>query len=130
MEFIFGGKSLLGFIAAKPLKNSQVSFPQPRVGDNRMSSGFRNLLSGLNRSPEVAAVKRSKIFPCKPFGQRLGLCQSSLSQRTVQMPLAYEFEIPLRLTMANYDHLSSLHHRTYVKRVKLKRQLKFCGYQY
>jgi len=111
MKLIFVGKSLTDLVPAKALKDSQMSFSQTRVGDNRMSRGVRNLLSGLNRPPQIATVKRSEFFSCQPFGQRSGLRQSPLSQRTVEMPLAYEFEIPLRLAVADYDNLGSLHQR-------------------
>src|SRR5262252_4657859 len=87
MELIFGGKSPLNLVAAKPLKNSQMSFSQTWIGDNSVPRGIGDFLGGLNRPPEIAAIKRSEFFSSQSFGQCFGLRQSPLGQRTVEMPL-------------------------------------------
>jgi hypothetical protein len=86
-----------------------VSFAQSRIGDNFVTRHGRNHLGGAERTAKIAAVERAEALMSEPSSQSFCLGDSPISERTIEMALPNTCNIPLGLTVANNDELSSFH---------------------
>src|SRR5690348_8736459 len=74
-----------------------------------MTRDIGYLFCSLHSAPQIAAVKRRKIFACQALRQCFGLNNSLFGQLAIKVSLTNPASVPFGLTMPNNNHLRALH---------------------